>query len=183
MQAWKAYCKTFVSPAQATDHDTHFNPTYSIILFPRCNFSSFPPTTLYMSTSSPMATSISSREEAGSQKKKEKEPGGKSTNMSLLPTTSQPSPLTRGREEEGGKQKHNAPESSIPRTVAFFVTKQQRMDARDALRRFGGQSRSSRHFLWFYLPGTSLESPGQIQKGPYPCTLLYKSIWARLRHV
>ncbi|KIR24716.1 hypothetical protein I309_06476 [Cryptococcus deuterogattii LA55] len=88
--------------------------------------------------------------------------------MSLLPTTSQPSPLTRGREEEGGKQKHNAPESSIPRTVAFFVTKQQRMDARDALRRFGGQSRSSRHFLWFYLPGTSLESPGQIQKGPYP---------------
>ncbi|XAO27477.1 hypothetical protein I312_106331 [Cryptococcus bacillisporus CA1280] len=107
-------------------HDLSFSPLDR-------NSSSFPPTTSYISTSSPMATFTSSREEAGSQKKKKKT-GGKSTNVSLPPTASQPSSSTRGREEDGTKQKGHATKSSIPRTVVFFATKQQCMDARDALR-------------------------------------------------
>ncbi|KIY35065.1 hypothetical protein I305_02632 [Cryptococcus gattii E566] len=46
----------------------------------------------------------------------------------------EPSSSTRGREEDGTKQKDHATKSSIPMTVVFFATKQQCMDARDALR-------------------------------------------------
>lgn len=135
MQTWGSYCKTFTSPGPTCrpqrplqSHMIYHSLPLIVIPHP------FRPLPHIFQLHLLWQRLPAAERRQDRKKKKKKKTGGKSTNVSLPPTTSQPSSSTRGREEDGTKQKDHATKSSIPMTVVFFATKQQCMDARDALR-------------------------------------------------